>query len=98
MRILLDEQLPRRLTRYFAGHSVRTVQQQGWAGVGNGELLRRAAVDGFEVLLTADRNLQNLAGSALRILVLVVPSNALWDLLPLVPVILQALPNAQPGE
>jgi predicted nuclease of predicted toxin-antitoxin system len=101
MRILLDEQLPRRLARYFAGHSVRTVQQQGWAGVGNGELLRRAAADGFEVLLTADRNLQfqqNLAGSALRILVLVAPSNALRDLLPLVPVILQALPNTHPGE
>ena len=42
MRILLDEQLPRRLVRELTGHEVRTVQQEGWAGVQNGELLRRA--------------------------------------------------------
>jgi hypothetical protein len=39
------------------GHDVRTVQQQGWAGLKNGELLRRAAVEAFEVFLTADQNL-----------------------------------------
>jgi hypothetical protein len=41
MRILLDEQLPRQLAREFPGHDVHTVQQRGWAGLGNGELLRR---------------------------------------------------------
>ena len=69
MLILLDEDLPRRLRRQFPGHQVRTVQQQGWGGVGNGELLRRAADAGFEILLTADQNLmyqQNLAGSGCR--------------------------------
>jgi predicted nuclease of predicted toxin-antitoxin system len=101
VRILLDEQLPRRLVRHIVGHTVRTVQQQGWAGLGNGELMRRAAAEMFEVFLTADRNLQfqqTLAGSPLRILVLVAPSNALKDLLPLVPRILQAIPNSRPGE
>jgi hypothetical protein len=36
---------------------VRTVQEQGWSSLKNGELLRVASVE-FEVLLTADRNLQ----------------------------------------
>ena len=58
MRVLLDEQLPRRLVRELTGHDVRTVQQQGWAGLQNGELLRRAADEGFQVFLTGDRNLQ----------------------------------------
>ncbi len=40
------------------GHDVRTVQQEGWAGVTNGELLARAAGNGFEVFLTADQNLR----------------------------------------
>jgi hypothetical protein len=101
VRISLDEQLPRQLTREFAGHAVRTVQQQGWAGLGNGELLRRAADAGFEVFVTADQNLefqQNLAHCSLCVLVLVAQSNALEDLLPLVPAVLEAVRNGRPGE
>jgi Domain of unknown function (DUF5615) len=58
MLVLLDEQLPRHLAREIGGHNVSTVQQRGWAGLKNGELLRVAADAGFEVLVTADRNLQ----------------------------------------
>ena len=101
MRVLLDEQLPRQLARELIGHEARTVQQQGWAGLKNGELLRRAAEAGYEVFITADQNLefqQNLAHSGLFVLVLVAPSNALEDLLPLVPGILTEMPNAQAGK
>lgn len=101
MLILLDEDLPRRLRRHFSAHQVRTVQQQGWGGVGNGELLRRAAAAGFEILLTADQNLtyqQNLAGSPLRVVVLIARSNTLEDLLPLVPSVIDAIREVKPGE
>jgi predicted nuclease of predicted toxin-antitoxin system len=101
VRILLDEQLPRQLAREFLSHEVRTVQQQGWAGLGNGELLRRATAGGFDVFVTADQNLQfqqNLMQSSLRILVLVAPSNALEDLLPLVPNLLEAVRDSRLGE
>jgi predicted nuclease of predicted toxin-antitoxin system len=100
VRILLDEQLPQQLARQFVGHQVRTVQQQGWAGLGNGELLRRAAAGLFDVFVTADQNLQfqqNLSGAPLGVVVLVARSNALDDLLPLVP-LLQAVQDARPGE
>jgi predicted nuclease of predicted toxin-antitoxin system len=99
VRVLLDEQLPRQLAQELLGHEVRTVQQQGWAGLGNGE--RLAAAGRFEVFLTADQNLesqQNLLGSPLRVIVLAAPSNALEDLLPLVPSILRAIPDARPGQ
>jgi hypothetical protein len=58
VRVLLDEQLPRQLARYISGHEVRTVQQEGWAGLKNGELLRRAVAGRFEVFITADRVLR----------------------------------------
>jgi predicted nuclease of predicted toxin-antitoxin system len=101
VRILLDEQLPRQLARQLVGHDVRTVQQQGWTGMGNGELLRRAGADGFEIFVTADQNLQfqqNLTGSSLIVVVLIARSSKLEDLLPLVPSLLQAVQDARPGE
>ena len=101
MRVLLDEQLPRHLARELRGHEVSTVQQKGWAGLKNGELLRRAAGAGFEVFLTADRNLefqQNLSQTRLRVILLVAPSNALEDLLPLVPGLLAAIPKSRSGH
>jgi len=101
MRVLLDEQLPRHLASEIVGHDVSTVQQRGWAGLKNGELLHAAAGAGFEVLLTADRNLQfqqNLSQSRLGIILLVAPSNALEDLRPLVPNLLVAIPKSRPGQ
>ncbi|OFW36389.1 MAG: hypothetical protein A3J28_17530 [Acidobacteria bacterium RIFCSPLOWO2_12_FULL_60_22] len=101
MRVLLDEQLPRQLVSLLLGHEVRTVQQVGWAGLKNGELLQRAEEEGFEVFLTADQNLafqQNLQQSGLCVLVVRAASNALEDLHPLVPSILAEIRKAQPGR
>ena len=39
MRVLLDECVPRPLRRELAGHDVQTVQELGWAGKRNGELI-----------------------------------------------------------
>ena len=58
MRVLLDEQLPRQLAPYLIGYDVRTVQQESWAGLRNGELLTRAEAAGFSVFLTGDQNLE----------------------------------------
>jgi predicted nuclease of predicted toxin-antitoxin system len=101
VRVLLDEQLPRRLARELTGHDVRTVQQVGWSGLKNGELLRRAADEGFEVFLTADQNLQfqqNLSRARLGVVVLVVSSTTLEDFLPLVPRALEAISNSLAGQ
>jgi hypothetical protein len=56
---------------------------------------------GFESFLTADHNLeyqQNLQAVRLGIVVLVAASNALEDLLPLVPETLEILSAIQPGQ
>ncbi len=57
MRVLLDESIPRRFGFLLTGHYVRTVQHCGWSGLKNGELLRVAQAD-FDVLVTADQNMQ----------------------------------------
>jgi predicted nuclease of predicted toxin-antitoxin system len=101
VRILLDEQLPRQLARQLRGHRVRTVQQQGWDGLGNGELLRRAASEGFEIFLTADQNLefqQNLTGLPLSVIILSARTNRLEDLVPLIPPLLREVREVRPGE
>lgn len=54
MQILLDECLPKKLKAEFMDHTVFTVQEKGWAGMKNGELLRRAE-KGFDVWVTAAR-------------------------------------------
>ena len=57
MRVLLDESLPRPLARLLTSHNVSTVTELRWTGIKNGELLRKAA-DSFDVLLTADQNIE----------------------------------------
>ena len=101
VRVLLDEQLPRQLAPYLVGHDVRTVQQESWAGLKNGELLTRAEAAGFSVFLTGDQNLefqQNISKRRLGVVVLCAESNALEDLLPLIPAALTAIEAVQPGR
>ena len=59
MRILLDENLPKRLKLDFPAHEVYTVRDKGWNGIKNGELLRLMLHNGFDALLTFDKNLQH---------------------------------------
>jgi len=101
VRVLLDEQLPRQLVPHLLPHDVRTVQQERWAGLKNGELLKRAKAAGFEALLTADQSLefqQNLVNSGLSVVVIIAVTNALEDLIPVVPMVLAALSEAVAGR
>lgn len=58
-KILLDENLPRPLAKHFSGVQVISVHDIGWAEKKNGELIRSMLEEGFEYLLTADKNLRN---------------------------------------
>ena len=97
MKILLDESVPRLLKLRLPQLSISTVQEMGWAGLRNGELLRRAE-EHFDDMVTADQNLryqQNLSGRMLAILVL--PSNQVPLVIRLVPAIETLLTTIQPG-
>ena len=99
MRVLRDENLPHDLASALTGHAVSTVQGTGWAGLQNGELLRRAA-DEFDAFLTMDQNIvrqQNLGSLPFGIIVIRAKSNRIRDLLPLMDEVLNALARLQPG-
>jgi hypothetical protein len=100
VRGLLDEQLPLDLVATLQRHSVDTVVGRGWAGIRNGELLRRMQGE-YDALVTMDRGIefqQNLATLPFAVLLLRAPSNRMVHLWPLVPHILDALPALTPGQ
>lgn len=100
MRILLDESLPRPLARLLPEHDVRTVGAMGSSGKRNGELLQLAAAE-FDVLLTADQNLehqQNLGALLVAVSVLVAPTNRIQSLRPLIPNLLRTLQTLAPRQ
>ena len=95
MKILLDESVPRLLKLRLPQLNISTVQEMGWAGVQNGELLRRAE-ELFDVLVTADRNLRHQQNGR-KLAILVLPSNQVPLVAPLVPIVETLLTTIQPG-
>jgi len=59
MRLLLDENLPKRLKLDFTAYEIYTVRDKGWNGIKNGELLQLLLANNFTALLTFDKNLQH---------------------------------------
>ncbi|MFL6332294.1 MAG: hypothetical protein ACJ754_03030 [Pyrinomonadaceae bacterium] len=98
MRILLDECTPRVLKRRLQGQTVSTVQEMGWAGLKNGNLL--AAADGrFDLFVTTDKNLrfqQNLSKYGFAVLLL--PSNKVSVVASLLPEIEALLKSITAGD
>ena len=102
MRALLDECVPKALKHGIssAAHTCLTVQEAGWAGKTNGELLDLAE-SAFDVLVTLDTNLryqQNLTGRRIAVVVLAARSNRLEDLSPLFRSCVEAVAKITPGE
>lgn len=58
MRILLDENLPKRLKLDLSEYEVFTVRDRKWNGLKNGELLKKLIQEDFKVLITFDKNLE----------------------------------------
>jgi predicted nuclease of predicted toxin-antitoxin system len=94
MKLLLDENLPKKLKFHLPNHEVFHVSDKLWNGKKNGELLKLMLVDGFDALLTFDKNLQfqqNFEKYPLPVLVLVAAKNNFDSLSPLIPFLLKKL-------
>ena len=102
MKVLIDECAPKALKRALAaeGHECLTVQEAGWSGKQNGELLALAETR-FDALVTLDTNLryqQSLAGHRIAIVVILARSNRLEHIRHHFPACAEALRSAQPGH
>ena len=94
MKLLLDECVVQDFRHLVMGHDVFTAAYMRWSGVRNSELLKRAAAERFDALITTDRELehqQNIEALPLAVIVLRAASNDLDDLKPLVPELLRVL-------
>jgi hypothetical protein len=100
MRVLLDEQLPIDLASQLRGHALESVADRGWAGVRNGELLRRMT-GYYDVLITMDRGIefqQQISTFPFGIVIVRARSNRVQHLSPLVPAILAAIAATKSGQ
>ncbi len=99
MRVLLDEMLPIGLRALLPDHDVATAAYVGLAGVSNGEMLRRAASEGFDVIITLDRGIphqQDLDQHGIGLVL--IAHNDLDRIQRYVEALRQAVSNAKPGS
>lgn len=78
MKILIDENLPKELKTFLPEFKVFTMQEMGWIGSKNGELITRMIENNFDLLLTFDQNLQyqqNLSKYPIFVLLVNLPNN-----------------------
>ena len=106
MKLLLavprrDENVPRQLKRDIVDHhEVFTVREKRWNGKLNGALLTLMLTEGFEALVTADKNLQhqqNFNRYPIPVLVLHTYRITYEDFKPLVPKLLELLKTDLPN-
>ena len=99
MLVLFDQSVPSPLAPYLIGHTVTEARTRGWDTLSNGDLLAEAERAGFDVLLTADKNIryqQNLTARRIAIVVLSTPQ---WPRVRLhTAMVLAAVNAATPGS
>ena len=101
MRVLLDEDLPIRLRHHFV-ESVEaiTVDYQGWKGVQNGALLRKAVEADFDVFVTIDQGVphqQNIEVLQIGVVVIEAVSNDIETLTSFMPEVNEAVQSVENG-
>lgn len=100
MKLLIDENLPKVLKQHFPEHKIYTVRDMGWQSKKNGELLALMLDEGFEALVTFDKNSQhqqNFAKYPIAVLVLNALRNSMPFLEPLLPLMHEALSKPLPA-
>ncbi len=98
MKMLLDENLPKKLRSCFDNCEAYTVREMEWQGKKNGELLALMIKNDFDLLLTFDKNMrhqQNFQTYPIAVFVLNAPSNDYKTLEPLCPKIKQLIEENQ---
>ena len=100
MLVLFDNNTPRTLARYLLEHhTITEARARGWGELENGELLKAAEAAGFEVFVTADRNIGYQQNLTTRNIAIVVLGKGRWGLIkPHVAAVVAAVNAATPGS
>jgi hypothetical protein len=81
MQVLFDQGTPVPLRLHLTSHKVTTVFEKGWNRFKNGDLLRLAESEGFEVFVTTDLILKYQQILSARSLAIVVLSTTSWPII-----------------
>ena len=100
MRVLVDHCVPRELADHIRGHDVTTVAALGWQTLKDGALLDVAGTvcDAFVTIDKSIRFQQRLDHRPFGVILLRAKSSRIFDLLPLVPTLLEALTDLKSGD
>lgn len=101
MKVLLDENVDWRLKSHFdPAFTITTVQDRGWKGIEDRDLLRFAEAE-FDVLVTLGRNLQyqqDLAKYDLAVVVIAARSSSRTVIAPAMPEVNRVVRQAEAGR
>ena len=100
MRVLLDNNVNRRFAQLIHGHDVLHARQLGWTELENGDLIAAAEREGFDAVITCDKQMryqQNLEDRKISIIVLNSLFIKLGYIKPLAPQVNEALSNLEPA-
>ena len=99
MKILLDHNAPHGLRHALTDHDVQTAEYHGWETLRNGDLIRNAAQDGYDLLITCDQSIrfqQNLLRQPIAVLIITTND---WNTIQTnIPLLRTAIDTAQQGE
>ena len=99
MRILFDNGVPKPVARALQHHEVTFARHVGWHELGNGELILRAESDGYDLLLSTDKNIRYQQNLSSRQIALVILGNTRWPLVQLhLDAIAKAVDQCTPGS
>ncbi len=99
MKVLFDNNVPRGLARALSAHQVTEARELGWAELKNGLLIDAADASGFDVLITADKNIRHQQSLAGRKLAIVTLTEQRWTFVrQRLPQIAEAVDAAIPGS
>ena len=83
MRLLLDENLSKRLKQDLNEHEIYTAADKGWTGISNGKLLTLLMENKFDALLTFGKKLQyqqNFLKYTISVIILIAHDNSYMTL------------------
>ena len=99
MKILLDHSVPQPLRHSLPDHEVQTALYLGWETLRNGDLIRNAVQEGYDLLITCDQSIrfqQNLLRQSIT--VLTITTNDWETIRTNIPLVRRAIETAQQGE
>jgi hypothetical protein len=78
MRMLFDHGGPSGIARALSGRDITEAIDLGWEQISNGEPLAAAETEGFDLLLTTDKNMRYQQNLTARKIGIVVLGNSTW--------------------